>query len=70
MRSGTDDAIYEGQCGYRSGRECVELILAVGQMCEKYLAKGKYVYWAFMDLNMVTILSTESRCGRFCGCID
>ena len=29
---------------------CVDQIFAVRQVCEKYLAKGKDVFWAFMDL--------------------
>ena len=37
-------------CGFRSGRGCTDQIFAVMQVCEKYLAKGKDVFWAFMDL--------------------
>ena len=46
----TDSAIGEEQCGFRSGRGCTDHIFAFRQVCEKYLAKGKDVFWAFMDL--------------------
>ena len=50
IRESTDGAIGEEQCGFRSGRGCADQIFAVRQVCEKYLAKGKDVFWAFMDL--------------------
>ena len=28
----------------------MDQLFAVGQVCEKYLANGKDVFWAFMDL--------------------
>ena len=28
----------------------MDLVFSVRQVCEKYLANGKYVIWAFMDL--------------------
>ena len=34
----------------RTGRECMNQVFAVGQVCEKYLANEKNVLWAFMDL--------------------
>ena len=40
----------EEQCGFRKGRGCMEKVLAVRQVCEKYLANGKDVFRAFMDL--------------------
>ena len=40
----------EEQCGFRQGRGCVEQVLVVRQVCEKYLANGKKVFWALMDL--------------------
>ncbi len=43
----------EEQCGFRVGRGCVDQVFAVRQVCEKYVAKGKDVYWAFMDLEKV-----------------
>ena len=50
VRAGTECAIGEEQCGFRQGRECMDQVLAVRQVCEKYLPNGKDVYWAFMDL--------------------
>ncbi len=35
---------------FRRGRGCIDQIFAVRQVCEKYLAKGKDEFWAFMDL--------------------
>ena len=32
------------------GRGCMDQVFAVMQVCEKYLANGKDVFWAFMDL--------------------
>ena len=40
------------QCGFRSGRRCVDQLFVVRQLCEKFLAKGKDLFWAFMDLDM------------------
>ena len=31
-------------------RGCMDHVFAVRQVCEKYLANGKDVFWAFMDL--------------------
>ncbi len=42
--------IHDEQCGFRKGRGCVDQIFTVGQVWEKYLAEGKDVFWAFMDL--------------------
>ena len=49
-RAETECAIGEEQCGFRQGRRCMDHVFAVGQECEKYLANGKHVFWAFMDL--------------------
>ena len=32
------------------GRGCMDQVFAVRQVCEKYLAIGKDLFWAFMDL--------------------
>ena len=32
------------------GGGCVNQVFAVRQVCEKYLANWKAVFWAFMDL--------------------
>ena len=50
IRDGTEDALKDEQCGFRRGRGCVDQIFVVRQGCEKYLAKGKDSFWAFMDL--------------------
>ena len=50
IRRKTDDVVSEVQGGFRQGRGCVDQVFVVRQVCEKYLAKGKDVYWAFMDL--------------------
>ena len=31
-------------------RGCMDQVFAVRQVCEKYLANGIYLFWAFMDL--------------------
>ena len=45
VRAETECAIREEQ-----GRGCMDQVFAVRQVCEKYLANGKDVLWAFMDL--------------------
>ncbi len=50
FREGTEGMIRDEQGDFRRGRGCVDQIFAVRQVCEKYLAKGKEVFWAFMDL--------------------
>ncbi len=53
IRSKTESVIGEEQCSFRSGRGCVDQVFAVRQIVEKYLGKGKDVFWAFMDLEKV-----------------
>ena len=50
VRAGTECAIGEEQCGLMQGRGCMDQVFAVRQVCEKNLANGKNVFWAFMDL--------------------
>ena len=50
VRTGTECAIGEEQCGFRQGRGRMDQVFAVRQVCEKYLVNGKDVFWAFMDL--------------------
>ena len=64
VRAGTECAIGEEQCGFRQGRGCMDKVFAVRQVCEKYLANGKDVSWAFMDLEKPMILSIDMVCGR------
>ena len=35
---------------FRQGRGCLDQLFAARQVCEKYLANGKDVFWAFVDL--------------------
>ena len=48
IRDKTENVIAEVQGGFRRGRGCTDQI--VRQICEKYLGKGKDVYFAFLDL--------------------
>ena len=50
VRAGTECAIGKEQCGSRQGRRCMDHVFDVRQVCEKYRAKGKDIFWAFMDL--------------------
>ena len=50
IRAGTEEVICDVQGGFRRGMGCVDQVFAVRQICEKYMAKGKDVFWAFMDL--------------------
>ena len=50
VTAGTECAIGEEQCVFRQGRRCIQQVFAIRQVCEKYLANGKNVFWAFMDL--------------------
>ena len=50
VRAGTESAIGEEQCGFRQGRGCLNQVFAERQVCEKYLANGNDVFWAFTDL--------------------
>ena len=43
-------AIGEEQCGFRQGSGCMDLLFAVREVLKKYLANGKDVFWAFIDL--------------------
>ena len=38
--------------GFRQDRGYTDQVFKVRQVCEKYLAIGKDVFWAFMDLEM------------------
>ena len=48
-RDKTENVIAEMQGGFRRGRGCTQTFV-VRQICEKYLGKGKDVYFAFLDL--------------------
>ena len=53
IRDKTENVIAEVQSGFRRGRGCTDQIFIVRQICEKYLEKGKDVYFAFLDLEKV-----------------
>ena len=40
VRAGTECAIGEEQCGFQQGRGCMDQLLAIRQVPEKYLANG------------------------------
>ena len=46
IRTHTDGVFF----GFRSGRGCVDQLFMVRQLCEKFLAKGNHLFFAFMDL--------------------
>ena len=50
IRDKTEHVIVEVQGGFRRGRGCTDQIFIVRQIYEKYLGKGKDVYFAFLDL--------------------
>ncbi|XP_068231933.1 uncharacterized protein [Palaemon carinicauda] len=50
IKDRTENAILEVQGGIRRGRRCINHILTVKQICEKYSAKRKDVYVAFTVL--------------------
>ena len=69
VRAGTECAIREEQCGFRQGRGCMDQVFAARQVCEKYIANGKDVFWAFMDLEKA--YDTIGKvCGRCQGCTE
>ena len=53
IRDETENVIVEVQSGFRRGRGCTDQIFIIRQICEKYLGKGKDVYFAFLDLEKV-----------------
>ena len=50
IRDRTEGVISEVQSGFRKGRGCTDQTFAVRQICEKYVRKGRDVYFAFLDL--------------------
>ena len=50
IRDKTENVIAEEQGDFRRGRGCTDQIFIVRQICEKYLGKGKEVYFAFLGL--------------------
>ena len=50
VRAGTECTIGEEQCGFRQSRVCTDQVFAVWQVCKKYLANGKDLFFACMNL--------------------
>ena len=50
IRDKTENVIAEEQSGFKRGGGCRDQIFIVRQICEKYLGKGKDVYFTFLDL--------------------
>ena len=46
----TEGMIGEEQCGFRSGRGCVDQVFVMKQMSEKFCRKKKSLFVAYMDL--------------------
>ena len=53
IRDKTENVIAEVQGGFKRGRGCTDQIFIVRQICEKYLGKGKDMYFAFLNLEKV-----------------
>ena len=49
IRGKTENVIAEVESGFRRGRGCTDQIFIVRQICEKYLGKGKDVYFALLN---------------------
>ena len=50
VRALTEGMIGDEQCGFRSGRGCVDQVFVMKQMSEKFCGKNKKLYVAYMDL--------------------
>ena len=62
----TDGVVGEEQSGFRSGKGSVDQLFVVKQLCEKFLGKGKDLFWAFMDLGKAYGRVDRKHCGRCC----
>ena len=51
VRAGTECAIENDKRLFRQGRGCMDQVFAIKQVCKKYLANEKDVFWAFVDLS-------------------
>ena len=65
IRDKTENVISEVQGGFRRGRGCTDQIFTVRQICEKYLGKGKDVYFAFWIGRKRMIELIGMQCGMF-----
>ena len=57
--------IGEEQCGFRSGRGCVDQVFVMKQMSEKFCGKNKSLFVAYMDLEKRMIGLIGMQCGEF-----
>ena len=64
VKARTECAIGEEQCGFNLGRGCMDQVFAVRQVCKKYLANGKDVFWALTDLEKAYDTSIDMVCCR------
>ena len=62
VKPGTECAIGE-QCGFMQGRGCMDQVFAIWQICENYLANGKDVFWACIDLEKAYDTIDRMVCG-------
>ena len=70
IRAKAESVLREEQCGFSSGRSCVDQIFVVRQLWEKHVSKGRNVFWAFMDLEKCMTELKDRRCGRCCRCME
>ena len=57
----------EEQCGFRSGRGCVDQVFVMKQMSEKFVDKSKCLYVAFLDLEKAYDRVDRDAMGRVLG---
>ena len=65
----TDGVLRKEQCGFRSGRGCVDKIFVERQLCESFLAEGKDLFWALMDPEKAYD-RVDTDGGRCCDCME
>ena len=66
IRSSVDRTIGEEQCGFRVGRDCMDQIFVVRQLCEKYFGVNREVYMAFMDLEKAYVIIERNALWHLC----
>ena len=67
IKAGTECAIGWEQCGFRQGRGCMDQAFAVRQVCEKYRANWKDIFWGLLIWKRPMILSIDMVCSRVYG---
>ena len=66
----TEGMIGDEQCGFRSGRGCVDQVFVMKQMSEKFCGKNKSLYVAYMDLEKAYDRIDRDACARARGAKD